>query len=296
MGAPGGPAERARDPGRHRTRRGRRLRRAFIAHYWDPSQGHFTRGSISSENAMAIAFDLVPGSDLDPDDPRHLAGTKTLDENRKALAQLLADRIVAAGHHIQNDMYGSRYEFNILSEYGYTDLALKAVTQTGVPGYVHQIAEGATSLWEQWTDRLSVDHHYRSNVATWFYQRLVGIKPTSTAYESLRIRPYIPSVAVNSRVPKDTQDTDLVPATLDHVSASIDTVRGTVSSAWRRRPDGRIDLAVTVPYNTDAEIWVPTQGRPVAAPAGAVFVRDDASSGAAYQVYRAGAGSYRFNA
>ncbi|MDX2678051.1 hypothetical protein [Streptomyces soliscabiei] len=36
----------------------------------------------------------------------------------------------------------------------------------------------------------------------------------------------------------------------------------------------RIDLAVTVPYNTDAESWVPTQGKPVTATRGAVFVRD----------------------
>ncbi|AXG82023.1 hydrolase [Streptomyces paludis] len=274
----------------------RTLRKAFVANYWDAGQGHFTQGSISSENALAIAFDLVPGSDLSPGDPRYLAGTKTVEENKKALAKLLADRIVAADQHIQNDMYGSRYEFNILSEYGYTDIALKAVTQTGLPGYVYQIAKGATSLWEQWTDRLSVNHHYRSNVATWFYQSLAGIKPTSTAYESLRIRPYIPVAAVNSRIPKNTEDIDLAPATLDHVSASIDTVRGKVSSEWRRRPDGRIDLAVTVPYNTEAEIWVPTQNKPVTAPGGVTHLRDDTSGGASYKVYRARAGSYRFNA
>lgn len=180
-------------------------------------------------------------------------------------------------------MYGS-YEFNILSEYGYTDIALKAVTQTGMPGYVYQIAKGATSLWEQWTDRLSVDHHYRSNVATWFHQSPAGIKPTSTAHETLRVRPYIPSAAVNSKVPVSVDDTDLSPATLDHVSASIDTVRGRVSSQWRRRTDGRIDFAVAVPYHTEAEIWVPTQGRPVTAPRGVAFVRDSTSGGAAYKV------------
>ncbi|MCX5093930.1 glycoside hydrolase family 78 protein [Streptomyces sp. NBC_00365] len=280
----------------HYAQLARTLRKAFIANYWDTAQGHFTQGGVSSENAMAIAFDLVPGSDLDTDDPRHLSGTKSLAENNETLAKLLADRIVAADHHLQNDMYGSRYEFNILSEYGYTDVALKAVTQTGLPGYVYQIAKGATSLWEQWTDRLSVNHHYRSNVATWFYQSLAGIKPTANAYESLRIRPYIPTAAVNSRIPKNTDDTDLSPATLDHVSASIDTVRGAVSSEWGRRSDSRIDLAVTVPYNTEAEIWVPTQGKPVSAPRGAAFVRDDTSGGAPYKVYRVRAGSYRFNA
>ncbi|MFI9832307.1 family 78 glycoside hydrolase catalytic domain [Streptomyces sp. NPDC051913] len=280
----------------HYAQLARTLRRAFIANHWDEDKGYFTQGSISSENAMAIAFDLVPGSDLGPDDPRHLAGTRTVEENTKALAKLLADRIVAADQHLQNDMYGSRYEFVILSEHGYTDVALKAVTRTGASGYVYQIAKGATSLWEQWTDRLSVNHHYRSNVATWFYQSLAGIRPTSTAYETLRVRPYIPAAAVNSRVPKDTQDMDLSPATLDHVTASIDTVRGTVASEWRRRADGRIALTVTVPHNTEAEIWVPTQDRPVSAPRGVTHLRDDTSGGAAYRVYRARAGSYRFNA
>ncbi|MGI3224209.1 alpha-L-rhamnosidase C-terminal domain-containing protein [Streptomyces sp. GTA36] len=133
-------------------------------------------------------------------------------------------------------------------------------------------------------------------MATWFYQSLAGIRPTATAYESLRIRPYMPEAAVNSRVPKDIQDTDQSPATLDHVSASIDTVQGKMSSEWRRRPAGRIDLAVTIPYNTEAEIWVPTQDKPVSAPRSVAFVRDDTSGGAPYKVYRARAGSYRFNA
>ncbi|WP_307839393.1 family 78 glycoside hydrolase catalytic domain [Streptomyces sp. MBT97] len=280
----------------HYAKLARTLRKAFIENYWDADQGHFTQGSISSENTLAIAFDLVPGSDLKPSDPRYLAGTKTAAENKKALVKLLADRIVAADHHIQNDMYGSRYEFNLLSDHGYTDIALKAVTQTGAPGYVDQIARGATSLWEQWGERLSVNHHYRSTVATWFYQSLAGIRPTDIAYESLRIRPYVPSAAVNSRVPKDTHDTDLSPKSLDRVSAAIDTVRGKVASRWERRPDGRIELEVTVPYNTKAEIWVPTQGKPVDAPRGVGFVGDDTAGGAAYKVYRASAGSYRFNA
>lgn len=80
------------------------------------------------------------------------------------------------------------------------------------------------------------------------------------------------------------------------MSASIKTVRGEVSSQWHRRADGRIERAVTVPCNTDAEIWVPTQGKPVSAPDGVRHVRDDTSGGAAYNVDRVKAGVHRFNA
>jgi hypothetical protein len=38
-----------------------------------------------------------------------------------------------------------------------------------------------------------------------------GRHQADLAYETLRIRPYIPAVAVDSRVPKDAQDTDLAP-------------------------------------------------------------------------------------
>ncbi|MFC9535984.1 family 78 glycoside hydrolase catalytic domain [Streptomyces sp. NPDC056975] len=271
------------------------LRRAFIANYWDDATGCFGQGSVSSENAMAIAFDLVPGSDLPTSHSRYLAGTRTVADNKAALAKLCADRIIAADHHIQSDMYGSRYEFNILSEYGYTDVALQAITQSGAPGYVNQIALGATSLWESWSGG-SLNHHYRSEVATWFYQSLAGIMPTSNAYETLRIRPFIPSVAVNSKVPASATDTDLTPASLDQVKASINTVRGEVRSQWERRSDGRIELGVTIPYNTKAEIWVPTQGKLVAAPREATLVRKDTAGGADYQVYSATAGTYHFNA
>ncbi|MFE7392532.1 family 78 glycoside hydrolase catalytic domain [Streptomyces sp. NPDC057582] len=274
---------------------GETLRRAFIANYWDATSGSFGQGSISSENAMAIAFGVVPGSDLPSSDPRYLAGSKSVDQNKEALAKLCADRIVAANYHLQSDMYGSRYEFNILSEYGYTDILLQAVTQSGAPGYVSQIAQGATSLWENWTGG-SLNHHYRSEIATWFYQSLAGIKPTSVAYETLRICPFIPSVPVNSKVPTSTTDTDLAPAPLNQVAASINTVRGEVASHWTRRPDGRIDLTVVIPHNTDAEVWVPTQGKSVTAPSGVTLLRNDTTGGALYRVYSATAGTYRFNA
>ncbi|MPY30267.1 Bacterial alpha-L-rhamnosidase [Streptomyces adustus] len=273
----------------------RTLRKAFVTNYWNATSNSFDQGSLSSENAMAVAFDLVPGRDLAADDPRYLSGARTVAENEAALAKFCADRIVNADHHIQSDMYGSRYEYNILSDHGYTDVLLKAVTVATAPSYASQIAQGATSLWESWSGG-SLNHHYRSLVATWFYQSLAGIRPTSDAYETVRIRPYIPSVPVNSRVPAATADTDLSPATLDRVAASIDTVRGEVASGWSRRPDGRITLKVTVPTNTTAELWVPTQGRSVDAPRGVELLRSDTAGGASYQVYTATAGTYTFNA
>ena len=101
---------------------------------------------------------------------------------------------------------------------------------------------------------------------------------------------------------QSTYDRTVLYDTFD-VTALLRAGRENVVAAELRRgwygvttPHGRIDLAVTIPYNTEAEIWVPTQDQPVTAPRGAAFVRDATSGGAAYRVYRARAGSYRFNA
>jgi hypothetical protein len=109
--------------------------------------------------------------------------------------------------------------------------------------------------------------------------------------------PRDPSAAVNSKVPTGPDDTDLDPATLDHVAARLETVRGTVASQWRRT-GGRIAMEVTVPHHTTAEIWVPARGTAaVSAPSGVRFPRYDTTPGGErYAVHRATAGTYRFTA
>ncbi|RIJ71117.1 hypothetical protein D1871_15455 [Nakamurella silvestris] len=271
-----------------------KLRAAFVANYWDNTTRTFIGGNVESENAMAIEFDLVPGSDLDPADPLYLAGTGTQAQNKANVAKRVADSIINAGYHLQAGMYGSKYEFNILDDYGYTDVVLKASTVLGAPGYADQIAQGATSLWENWTGG-SLNHHYRDNIATWFYQGLAGIMPTDVAWGTARIRPFIPTVDANKGVPTSPSQTSVDTGPLNKVEAHIDTVNGTIASKWNRLTDGRIHLTVQVPHNTPTEIWVPTQDKAVVAPAGATHLRSDAAGGKAYEVYSVPAGTWEFN-
>lgn len=275
---------------------------AFVAKYWSPVTRAFTGVNgdpgnptaltginIESVNAMALAFGMVPGAT-----PAEKA------TNEASVAATVANDLRANGDHIQAGVYGLHYLLGVLDEYGYTDLAYSVATQTTPPSYGDQIAQGATSLWELWettsTGVFSHDHHYFSSIATWFYQGLAGIRPGAPGYRSVLIIPHVPGNSAASSVPASVAgELSVTNATLDTVSGAIRSPRGLVSSAWKRTSDGRIGLRVCIPDNTPAQVWVPTLGRPVAAPQGAAFIRSDSQGANPYAVYAVGAGCYAFN-
>jgi hypothetical protein len=112
--------------------------------------------------------------------------------------------------------------------------------------------------------------------------------------------PAVPSVTGTTSIPPTTSPTT---GTLDYVKASLDTASGRIASARTRLPDNRINLKVTIPDNTTATVWVPTQSQGVASPAGAQFLGDqsigaDTALGgrsSQYAVYKVGPGTWEWN-
>ncbi|MEV1026726.1 alpha-L-rhamnosidase C-terminal domain-containing protein [Streptomyces sp. NPDC050264] len=82
-----------------------------------------------------------------------------------------------------------------------------------------------------------------------------------------------------------------VPASLDHLSASQETVRGRVSSSWYKS-DGTLRLTVSLPANSRAVVTVPRQdeGERIQHPRGA----RPSQSGARSVSYRVGSGTWTF--
>jgi alpha-L-rhamnosidase len=112
-----------------------------------------------------------------------------------------------------------------------------------------------------------------AQIEEWFHTGLAGIRPANgaIAYRSLVVQPKLVG-------------------DLTHVKGSYRTPHGTARSEWTRT-DRRFTLAVTVPPNTDAEVWVPVQnGHHVQAPRRAQFIRVDGT----YAIYRVNSGTYTF--
>ena len=131
-----------------------------------------------------------------------------------------------------------------LTATGHSDLAYDLAVQNTYPSWGYMISRGATTFWELWEDKSgpsmnSHDHIMFGSVGSWFYQALAGINlgEGGAGYRHIRIQP---------RVVED----------LHWTSATVDTIRGTVSSSWTHVPDG-VTLKVTIPVGSDARVLVP---------------------------------------
>jgi hypothetical protein len=115
--------------------------------------------------------------------------------------------------------------------------------QSEKPGYGYQLAQGATSLTEAWNaDRRSSQNHFMlGHIVEWLYHDLagLGIDPSAPGFKRIRVRPQ-PVGGIG------------------WVKASLDTIRGRVTTQWSRR-DGRFSLEVVIPANTSATVYVPVR-------------------------------------
>ena len=162
------------------------------------------------------------------------------DSLRAPLAAKLADDVTRLrGGNAFVGILGSRYFHFVLTDAGFADVAFTAATQRDYPSYGYWADSlGWTTLAEFWepTSR-SRNHHMFGAVAQWFYEHLAGIRPAAPGYGRIDFRP-------------------AMPAGLDTVSASVETVRGRAAVSWRRGERG-LELDVVVPPTATGRVHVP---------------------------------------
>ena len=185
----------------------------------------------------------------------------------------------ARGGHEYVGVLGARYILPVLLQAGEADVAFKVATQTDYPSYGYWLSLGWTSLGEFWenTSR-SRSHHFFGSIVQSFYEDLAGIRPLEPGFRKIEVKPQIP-------------------AGLDHVSATYDSVRGKVAAAWRQTPSG-LELDVTVPPSATADVHVPASNPALVREGG---VAADKADGVRFQkmvdgraVYAVGSGEYHF--
>jgi alpha-L-rhamnosidase len=196
--------------------------------FFDANTGNYANGTQTA-NAMALFLDLVPK------------------EQRGAVGRNLTNDIVYYHNtHVTTGFIGVKFLMPVLSAIGRSDLAYELAAQTTYPSWGYMVEHGATTLWELWQEKTgpamnSHDHVMFGSVGAWFYNALGGISlgPDGAGYQHIRIAP---------RIVED----------LHWASASVETIRGMVSSSWSHSP-GVITLDVTLPVNSDGVVVIPQE-------------------------------------
>ena len=148
--------------------------------------------------------------------------------------------------HVSTGVLGIQHLMRGLTEYGRVDLAYKILTNETYPSWGYMVRQGATTIWELWNGdtadpAMNSGNHVMllGDLIIWLYEDLAGIKcaPEATGFKKIVMEPVFPEG-------------------LDEVSASYDSVYGTIESAWSRK-NGKFSWTVTVPGNTSAVVRIP---------------------------------------
>jgi alpha-L-rhamnosidase len=199
---------------------------AFNRAFYNAKNENYSTGTQTA-NAMALFLDLVPK------------------EHQSAVERnLVWDILYRHNTHVTTGFIGVKYLLPVLTRIGRSDLAYDLATQTTYPSWGYMIEHGATTLWELWQEKTgpsmnSHDHIMFGSLGAWFYRALGGILlgEDGAGYRHVRIDPQM------------TED-------LHYASATMETIRGRVSSTWARLEDGST-LEIDVPTGGDAVIVVP---------------------------------------
>ena len=166
----------------------------------------------------------------------------------RAVERLVAD-IERHDWHLTTGFVGVALICPILTEHGHADVAHRLLLNETFPSWGYSIRQGATTIWERW-DGWTEDHGFQTplmnsfnhyslgSVAQWLYEYVAGIRldPDRPGYEHVVISP--------------------IPGRLEHASATYESVRGRIRSAWRRG----FRLEVEIPANVTATVVVPGDG------------------------------------
>ena len=82
-------------------------------------------------------------------------------------------------------MIGLRHMYHVLTAAGESDLAYRIITSRKRGCYGYWLANGATSMWESFTDPKngfgdSQNHHFLGDIGSWFIQDIAGLCPNPT--------------------------------------------------------------------------------------------------------------------
>jgi alpha-L-rhamnosidase len=206
------------------------VKAGFLKRYFNASTDVFGNGSQLSY-AMPLVLGLVPAG-----------------HEQTALNRLVQD-IGAHNNHVTTGFVGTTYVFQALGKYGRNDVALAIAERNDAPSFGYMVSQGPGTIWEKWDNSSSPDGTSSKDhiglggsIGQWYYQQLAGIQAgdSGSGFSSLTLAPS-------------------VVGDLTHVSASQQTVRGTVVSSWQRN-GSTLTYHAVVPVGATATVKLPLLG------------------------------------
>ena len=224
---------------------------AFIKNFFD-AEGALT-AQTQTAHILALRFDLTP--------------EKWRAKTVQRLLQLLDER----GGHLVTGFLGTPYFCAVLSENDCLKQAYDLLLKKDFPGWLYQVAQGATTVWEHWDGRRpdgtmwsagmnSFNHYAYGAVGAWLYSTVLGLgqQAGTAGFTAARLAPR-PGGGLN------------------WAEGWHETPLGRYALRWEKDA-GKTNVTFSVPANAEAEL-VLEPGAQVIATDGIVFTNGTARVG-----------------
>ncbi|KQN90754.1 hypothetical protein ASE90_16800 [Sphingomonas sp. Leaf67] len=228
------------------------LKQAAVAAYYEALSVEVARtawsrwkdeiGKTQAGCAIALQFGIVPSEEV--------AATAA------ALARLVNDR----QGRIATGFLGTPLVLPALSEHGHTETAYRLLLNEECPGWLYQVRQGATTMWERWdavgengrlhagemsagggSSMISFNHYAYGAVAAWLYRSVAGIAsdPAEPGYGHVVFAPQ-PGGGLN------------------HAAATMETVHGCSGIAWQIDANASLGITLSIAPGSHGTFHVPS--------------------------------------
>ncbi len=199
----------------------------------------------------------------------------TPEANEEQTVKDLIAQVEQKNFHPDFGLLGSKYVLNVLHNSGNDEIAYKMLNSTEYPGWGYWIAQGATTLWEDWKGASSLNHIFLGDFTSWFYKAVAGIN----------IDPEYPGFGKFIIKPSFISD-------LSFVECSYNSVNGKIVSNWKREGN-QIEMDLLIPANSEARLMLPDKFKMESSTgnSGPVKLKQFATDG--NRIFRLFAGKYR---
>ena len=159
------------------------------------------------------------------------------EEKKKAQARLVK---AAENFHyrVGTGFLSTPFLLGELTEAGAVETAYNVLMNPEKPGWLYEVLQGATTVWETWEgyvgkgDSGSLNHYSPGAVCQWLFDTCAGIRVMGENHFVI---------------------TPIPGGTLTHAEASYQSLYGEVKSRWEKTESG-IQYSITIPSNCTAEI------------------------------------------
>ena len=156
-------------------------------------------------------------------------------ENKKNAENRLVRAVENYRYRVGTGFLSTPFLLGVLTDAGESETAYKLLLNTKKPGWLYEVEQGATTVWENWEGTLSLNHYSPGAVCEWLFDTCAGLRADG---ENRFVLAPVPG------------------GTLTFAEAQYNSVYGEVKSRWEKT-NGKIKYTFTVPSNCEAEIRLP---------------------------------------